>query len=38
MTYMVACDIGNKPDLLKLDANNEVTTRGKHNTAVESIR
>jgi hypothetical protein len=28
----------NKPSLLKLDANPEVTTRGKHNTAVDSIR
>jgi Zn-dependent M28 family amino/carboxypeptidase len=38
MTYLVACDIGNKPALLKLDANPEVTARGKHNTAVDSIR
>jgi len=38
MTYLVACDIGNKPDLLKLDANPEVTRRGLHNTAVDTIR
>jgi len=38
LTYMVTLEIGNKPELLKLDANPEVTTRGKHNTSVESIR
>jgi hypothetical protein len=38
LTYLVTLDIGNKPSLLKLDANPEVTSRGKHNTAVESIR
>lgn len=38
LTYLVACDIGNKPALLKLDANPEVTTRGKHNTSVDGIR
>ena len=38
MIYLVTLDIGNKPALLKLDANPEVTTRGKHNTAVDSIR
>ena len=38
LTYMVTYQIGNLPELLKLDANPEVTTRGKHNTAVESIR
>lgn len=38
LTYLVAYDIGNRPALLKLDANPEVTTRGKHNTAVETIR
>ncbi len=38
LTYMVTHQIGNMPALLKLDANPEVTTRGKHNTAVESIR
>jgi hypothetical protein len=38
LTYLVTLDIGNKPALLKLDANKEVTTRGKHNASVESIR
>ena len=38
LTYLVTLDIGNKPALLKLDANKDVTARGKHNTAVESIR
>jgi Zn-dependent M28 family amino/carboxypeptidase len=38
MIYLVTLDIGNKPALLKLDANKEVTVRGKANTAVESIR
>jgi hypothetical protein len=38
LTYLITLDIGNKPSLLKLDANPEVTSRGKHNTAVESIR
>jgi hypothetical protein len=38
LTYLVTLDIGNRPALLKLDANKEVTTRGKHNTAVDSIR
>lgn len=38
LAYLTALDIGNKPELLRLDANPEVKTRGKHNTAVESIR
>jgi len=38
LTYLVALEIGNKPELLKLDANPEVKARGKHNTSVESIR
>lgn len=38
LTYLVVYDIGNKPALLKLDVNPEVTTRGKHNTSVDSIR
>ena len=38
MAYLVTLDIGNKPALLRLDANPEVITRGKHNTAVDSIR
>jgi hypothetical protein len=38
LTYLVTFEIGNKPELLKLDANPKVQTRGKHNTSVESIR
>lgn len=38
LAYLTALDIGNKPELLRLNANPEVKTRGKHNTAVESIR
>jgi hypothetical protein len=38
LTYLVTLEIGNKPELLKLDANPEVKTRGKHNTSVDSIR
>jgi hypothetical protein len=38
LTYLVALEIGNQPGLLKLDVNPEVKTRGKQNTAVESIR
>ncbi len=34
LTYLVAMDVGNKPGLLKLDANPEITTRGKHNMKV----
>jgi hypothetical protein len=30
--------ISYQPELLKLDANPEVTTRGKHNTSVDNIR
>ena len=38
LAFLTAFDIGNKPALLKLDVNPEVTTRGKHNTSVEDIR
>lgn len=38
LAYLTALDIGNRPELLKLDANPEVKTRGKHNVSVESIR
>jgi Zn-dependent M28 family amino/carboxypeptidase len=38
LTYLVTYDVGNRPQLLNLDANPEVTTRGKHNISVESIR
>ena len=38
LTYLVTLEIGNKPGLLKLDVNPEVTARGKQNTSVDSIR
>jgi len=38
LVYLTAYDIGNKKSLLKLDVNPEVTSRGKHNLPVESIR
>ena len=38
LSYLVALEIGNRPALLKLDANPEVTVRGRHNTKVETIR
>jgi hypothetical protein len=34
LTYLVAMDIGNKPELLTLDVHPEVRTRGKHNMKV----
>jgi len=34
LTYLVGFDIGNKPALLKLDLNPEITTRGAHNMKV----
>jgi len=38
LTYLVCCDIGNKPELLKLDANPKITSRGKHNVATQLNR
>jgi hypothetical protein len=38
LVYLTAYEIGNKKDLLILDVNPEVTSRGKHNLSVESIR
>ena len=38
LVYLTAYEGGNKNELLKLDANPEVTTRGKHNLSVESIK
>jgi len=38
LAYLTAYESGNKEELLKLDANPEVTTRGKHNLSVESIK
>jgi hypothetical protein len=34
LTYLVAMDVGNRPALLKLDVNPEITTRGAHNMKV----
>jgi hypothetical protein len=34
LTYLVALDIGNKPSLLELDLNPEITTRGAHNMKI----
>jgi Zn-dependent M28 family amino/carboxypeptidase len=34
LTYLVAMDIGNKPELLTLDVHPDVRTRGKHNMKV----
>ena len=34
LAYLVAMDIGNKPDLLKLDVQPEIKTRGPHNMKV----
>ncbi len=34
LVYLVAMDIGNKPGLLKLDVNPDITTRGKHNIKI----
>lgn len=34
LVYLVAMDIGNKPGLLKLDANPDITSRGKHNMKI----
>ncbi len=38
LVYLTAYEIGNMKDLLKLDVNPDVTSRGKHNITVESIR
>ena len=38
LVYLTAYEIGNKKKLLKLDVNPEVTSRGKHNLSVESIK
>jgi len=34
LVYLVAMDIGNKPGLLKLDVNPDITSRGKHNMKI----
>ena len=34
LVYLVAMDIGNKPGLLKLDLNPDITSRGKHNMKI----
>jgi peptidase M28-like protein len=38
LVYLTAYEIGNKPEMLKLDVNPDVTSRGKHNLSVESIK
>ncbi len=38
LVYLTAYEIGNMPELLKLDVNPDVTSRGKHNLSVESIK
>ena len=35
LVYLTAMDIGNKPGLLKLDANPDITARGKHNFKID---
>jgi Zn-dependent M28 family amino/carboxypeptidase len=37
LTYLTAFDIGNKKNLLELDVNPEVTTRGKQNLTTRSL-
>ena len=37
LTYLTAFDIGNQKNLLKLDVNPEVTSRGKHNMQTRSL-
>ncbi len=37
LTYLTAYEIGNKPELLKLDVNPEVKSRGKHNMQTRSL-
>ena len=37
LTYLAAYDIGNQKELLKLDVNPEVTSRGKHNMNTRSL-
>ena len=38
LVYLTAYEIGNKKEILKLDVNPDVTSRGEHNLSVESIR
>ncbi|MFC1514185.1 M28 family peptidase [candidate division KSB1 bacterium] len=38
LTYLTALEIANKKELLKLDVNPEVTSRGRHNLIVETIK
>ena len=37
LTYLAAYDIGNQKQLLKLDVNPEVISRGKHNMNTKSL-
>lgn len=38
LVYLTTLEIGNKVTLLKLDVNPDVTSRGKHNLTVESLK
>jgi hypothetical protein len=38
LTYLVTCEISNRPQLLKLDANPEVKTRGSQNASASTKR
>jgi Zn-dependent M28 family amino/carboxypeptidase len=38
LVYLMACEIGNKREMLKLDMNPDVISRGRHNLSVESIK
>ncbi len=38
LVYATAYEIGNRKDLLHLDVNTEVTSRGRHNLTIESIK
>ncbi|MCP4707363.1 MAG: M28 family peptidase [Planctomycetes bacterium] len=38
LTYLVCCDIANQPEMLKLDVNPKITTRGPHNLATQLNR
>jgi len=35
LAYLVGYEVGNKPELLKLDGHPEITTRGAHNLSIE---
>jgi hypothetical protein len=35
LVYLTAMELGNKPDMLKLDIHPEIKTRGEHNLKVK---